>query len=443
MATLGAPKTTKKAPEPRLPGSKKPRVFDYSKYRQTINDQNEFMRFAEGYPDKTGINAYFYRLLPKIDLSMIGVKTTNIFETANLEEMSPLNIGRKFGRGKYLVRLIDANKPENERERAKSWFKLEDLENPPVYDLRTLCLAANENIDEVARQIQLGNLVRDPSGNPRIRTSADGFPVSPHPSDESSGELLNKETVGQLMVKMFDRAFNQTAPMTAQAQLTQSIEIAKLLQPQFSVEKVADVVVARLQNTHTAGNGGAGLDSFETALKTYERVARVFGRAGGEMAAQGGESDAGIWGSLLEKFLDRSEKIIPLIFTGIERLQARRGPGRASNSRGGQPMTNMAQRIAEVMAIGFQKMQEGVTGFDFAAWLCSWHEGGLEVFRFLEPRGADGVMGFAAMNPDAAPLLKDPQIRQQLEIFLNDFFSYDPDGASDAGAGEEALPAAS
>ena len=81
-------------------------------------------------------------------------------------------------------------------------------------------------------------------------------------------------------------------------------------------------------------------------------------------------------------------------------------------------------------------MSEGVTGFDYAAYVCGFHPGGLEVYRFLEPQGAAGLIALAAMNPAARGLVNDPEIRPQLEVFLTDFFSFDP------SPGDSAEPAA-
>jgi hypothetical protein len=434
MASLGTVKTAVKRPaEPRLPVKGKARIFDYSKFKLAIHDVNEFIRFVESYPDQTGLMAYFYRLVPKIDLSMVGQRETNIFETSQIEQMMPGFIENKFGRGKYMVKLTDANKPQNERERARSWYKLEDSEKPPVYDIRTLRLADPDNLDEVARQIQMGNLVRDAAGAPRVRTSQDGFPVTPNDSNEPpSKELLSKDALGQILVKMIDRA--QVSPFEM---LKQSVEIGKLMtpaQPALSVETVIEQVITRLHGSAPRG------DSFDSALKTYERMEQVFMRIRGPEPAVVTGDNPSSWAAILPGMLDRAEKMIPMIFMGIERLRSR--PGRAGNpqqQRGATAMPNMAERIAEVMMIGLQKMQEGVSGFDFAAWVCNWHEGGIEIYRFLAPRGAVGVLGFAAMNPQAAPFLSDPQTREKVETFLNDFFTYDPD----AGEAEEVLPAAS
>lgn len=100
----------------------------------------------------------------------------------------------------------------------------------------------------------------------------------------------------------------------------------------------------------------------------------------------------------------------------------------------------LEQRIEQIARIGFDRMNEGVTGFDFAAWVCNFHPGGLEVYRFLEPGGPVGLISLAAMNPATRPLVNDPATRAQLETFLTDFFSFDPDGGASA---EAELPSAS
>src|ERR1700677_2903443 len=73
----------------------KPKTFDYSRYRQTINNTDHFAQYVSGYPDPTGLCAYVYRLSPRVDSSLIGSPVTNIHETVSASEMTPEFIEKK------------------------------------------------------------------------------------------------------------------------------------------------------------------------------------------------------------------------------------------------------------------------------------------------------------------------------------------------------------
>ena len=94
--------------------------------------------------------------------------------------------------------------------------------------------------------------------------------------------------------------------------------------------------------------------------------------------------------------------------------------------------------------MGFEKMNEGVVGYDFAAWLCAYHPGGRQVFEFLDQSGTQGLIGLAALREDSRPLTADPAKRAQLEGFLDSFFEFDPlslDPPVDEPAGADAAGA--
>ncbi len=431
---------------PKAPRDKKTRVFDYSRWRMKLYSSDDFAQYLEGYPDKKGLMAYLYRLLPKIDLSLIGIDQTNILETATLAEMTPQFIASKFGRGKYMLKLNDANRPKGQTEVCSTWFKLEDEEKPPVYDIRTLVLGHADNIDEVNRQLALGNLVRDQnSGAPRVRTQADADgPVFHANGNSGGGELLTRETVGQLILKLVDRGSQNPGD-----QVKQAIEIAKLLQPPTDrvanstdqLQQIKQVIeITRMLQPAAVVAPVASVAPLD-ALQTYERIESFIRKVKGDPADVSAGGDGAGTLQAVAAIIQGLTSAVPQIFEGIERL--RKGPGRAGPARrppvqNGE-MHSIADRVAEVAQLGFQKMGEGVNGFDFAAYVCAWHPGGLEVYRFLEPNGAAGVLGLAAMNPQTAPVLSNPATRAQVEQFLTDFFSFDPDGdqAEESAAADE------
>jgi hypothetical protein len=443
VATTGPVKkasTVEQKPRaPRAPRTKKERTFDYSRYRIAMHNPADFQAYLQGYPDTTGLMAYVYRLQPKIDFMLIGRSETNIYETRHFNEMTTDFMLSKFGRGRYMLKLNDANRPKGQGEVVRTWFKLDDEEKPAVYDIRTLVLGSPENIDEINRQVAAGVLVRDASGAPRVRTDADGHPVAPLVNGAAGGDLLGRDFIGQVLLKLVTQGVESPAD-----RIKQSIEIAKLLTPPappavaaatiYTPEQMADLVAARL----TIANGGAS-DPF----KGWEKIEQFLDKVRGPSAAGPAPAAGGMFSEFGE-FLKGAAAALPVIINTVEYMRQRRAqdavvvPAGANarvmhNGTGaGSPMATLADRIAEVANIGFDRMRAGVSGWDFAAWVCIHHPGGLEVYRFLEPNGVPGVLGLAAMNPQTAPIISDPAQRQQIEVFLESFFDYDPDPSGDA-----------
>jgi hypothetical protein len=128
---MAAQPTVKKAPgasKLNKTSEKKARVFDYLRFKLAIQDADDFQAYLHGYPDKTGLMAYVYRLVPRIDVRLVGIGETNILETATLSEMTAAFIEHRFGAGKYMLKLNDANRVKGENEVCRTWFKLEDAD---------------------------------------------------------------------------------------------------------------------------------------------------------------------------------------------------------------------------------------------------------------------------------------------------------------------------
>jgi hypothetical protein len=426
MARMATVLTSNASAEPSKSATARPgkvKGFDYSKFRQSLRRPEDFEKYLEGYPDKMGLLAYVYRLSPRIDNALIGVSENSILKTANPAEMTRDFIAGRFGRGEYMLKLNDANRPKGENEACRTFFNVDDPDLASIYDPRTLLLSDPKNQEEVARLLQSGVLVRDSSTNgPRLRTEADTVVPSSLPVKAEGSELLSRDVVGQLIMKLVDRGAQSPGD-----QMKQSIEIAKLLQgaaapaaAQLSQEQVIELAVARLQAKQPASGGGDLFDNYE---KLDAFVSKVRGPGG----AVGGE---GNWVTSMAALVAALGSVIPLVVRGVETLRAERGAVvvMPANTKGGQvqQQQSMADRISFIAQLGFRKMEEGTTGFDFAGWVCAWHPGGLEVYDFLAPNGPTGVMSLASMNPDTAVLLRDPVKRAQIETFLDDFFSFDP-----------------
>lgn len=409
--------------ERRLTGKRK--VFDYLRWKLSFQKPADFYLYLEGYPDKTGLMAYVYRLKPRIDLSMIGIDETAIHTTMAESEMTEDFIGATFGRGLYMLTLNDANRPKGQTEVCRTWFDCATAQKPPQYDPRTLCLAEPKNLDEVNRLLNMGVLVRDNgTAAPRLRTEQDGAPAPiAAAAPAASGELFGRDFQRELLMGLItQRSANPHDTVK------DTIEIARMLipaAPAVDLESMVERVVAKLK-----GNGGGReLDAFAN----YERMETFIGKFRGPVAAvagavEGGDAGAS-WAPHLPGILIQARAMIPELVGAFRMLKAETNGHQngAGQQNGGQRPMTIEERIEAVLREGYQRMNEGVKGFDFAAYVCNFVDGGLDVYKTIEPMGAVGLIALGAMKPETRALVNDPKIRPQLEAFLEDFFSFDPD----------------
>jgi hypothetical protein len=423
---------------PRVGAGKQAVAADYSKVRQTFTNPEGFLSYMRGYPNTTGITLYLYRVWPKIDLSLIGHGESNI-QKGGFEDLllyTPETIARNFGRGAYQVKVTDSNRAEGEKEVVRSFtFDITDCEKAPVYDLRTLKLAEPKNTDEVNRLIVQGLLVRDASGAPRLRTAADISPVpvaaAVAPVDTSANNLI---------VQFAMEAFKSTRQSPTEA-VKDVVSIAQLLQrdpaPVPSIDQIADAVAVRL-------GGGRGGDPFST----WEKVQGFIERAGGVVASQAGGVAAAVvtgdgagssWAPHLASIISEARAFVPELVNAWEFIRSPRSAAAAGPipREGVMEMLPIDKRIETIFKAGFESMQRGITGAQFAQWLCLSGElpGGLEAFNLLKPAGAAGLIAMASTNPLGAQIVNDAAVRPQLDRFLGEFFSFESAaGAASASA---------
>ncbi len=347
----------------------------------------------------------------------------------------------RFGRGKYLLKLSDANRPRGETEACRTWFEVTDPDLTPIYDPRTLKLGDPENQDEIARLMQAGVLMRDGAGTARFRTPSDGEPpaaAGAGGNGHGNGDnLLSKELVNQLLLKVVSAGTQNSGDM-----FKNTLDLAKMLQPtqpQLSPEQLAELVIAKMERTSTRTNSDGDM------FQTYERMEAFIQKVKGPVSTavpEGGSPALAV----TTQILGLLDSLVPKVFLGLQQLQQMRNaqprPGKRiagpQQHNGGHQEMTIADRIVEISKLGFQKMQEGVNGHDYAAYVCNFMPGGLEVFRLLESQGPGApaaMMGLAAMQPQLAPFLSTPEKREQVENFLGDFISFDADHI-----GSEELP---
>lgn len=435
----------------RPPGQSRTEPWDYTLFRRSITRPDDFMDYMRGYPGPEGVTLFLYRVLPKIDLSLIGLRESNIQKGgySDLSLFSFEAVSEKWGNGTYNIRVADGNRPEGQKEVVKSCpYKISDA-GAPVYDIRTLVLGNQENIDEVNRQIAAGVLIRAADGFPRLRTEVDNV-ASGGPAPAGGGGVPLNDLVTKVMAGVIEKA--TTSPKD---QLAQSIELARMLTPPVvDIEAAIDRSLSRL--------GIKGGNTLESEIDTYDRVARLLKR----LTPGGGDSPTVVngvveesWAPHLTGIISEVRAFLPELISAWGQLTGGRNnpvmaqqappqtppptsgvqtPPAPGTQAGAQPMT-LEQKIEEVFTLGLHQLQQGGAGFDFATWVCSFYPGGLEVYKYLDPHGTAGVMALLSMHPRGRAIANDAELRPKLEKFLDDFFEFDPEGGAQGG---EAMAAA-
>jgi hypothetical protein len=450
-------------PGPLRPGRKR-KPYDYSQFKKAFRNTEDFAFFLAGYPDMSGVLAYWYRLYPKIDLSRIGHTETNLVTTTKVSEMTEEYAAATWGSGKYMLKFTDANRAANQQEVARVWFTVDDPALPAKYDPRCLLLNDPVNADEVARLLASGVLVREGEyGSPVLKTAANAAPavaVAPPSPVFAPAPVLSGSLGDQLLVKLLDRALPLVAPTpTAGEFLQQSFQIADRFRQMDSpaapsLDQIADAVAKRLPPAPVAS-------SFTTELETYERVGVLLDKVGAGRSLNGAvEAALPGWAVFLGPVLDEFVKpLVPVLVNYLMRPAAPvpRGPvlvaGSGSAAEPPPPPPRLVllpadaplmDRARQVASLALAKCREDISGDQFAAWVCGFYPGGREIFDMFERAGGtQSVIGFLAMDSQLGPLMRDPVVSARLTPFLDEFTSYSPgDDDDDEEEDEEELPLA-
>ncbi len=452
---------------------KSPPAIDYSATRQTFQKSEAFERYLAGYPDASGLLAYVYRLKPKIDLSLIGIRDSYIMKIANPGQMNRAWLASEKGRGHYMLTLTDANREKGQQQLCKTWFEIDDPEvGPPVYDPRTLLLAEPENSDEINRQVNAGVFVRDAMGSPVLKGNGAPSVPPPNPNPPQNGAAVNSQitdnVTGLLLGKLIDRAIPALAPQAPQSfaeQLTQAFEIAdrlKVAAPSLPLPTV-DEIAAKLEERLKAANPPAApvdpvkaaMESIETAQKFQELMEKISGKNG----TGAGRSH---WYDKLPDIFEGAKQLIPEVVRGVQNVRSMyrgagengqlpvngvsrpsEGPGAHFGGNGtvDAPLveTALPDGLGELLKFGLDQFLAGVSGFATAVFLVGARPGGLEVFRKVESLGADSCLSLLGMVAAGRAILGNPAQKAAVKVWLEDFISFDPDEetqepkATDAG----------
>ncbi len=385
-----------------------------------------------------------------------------------------------------MLKLNDANRPKGQQEIARTWFKVDDPDLSPIYDPRTLVLSAADNIDEIGRLIQSGVLVRDAgTGLPRLKTEygppgSPGAPPAAVPPAVVLGEdsREDRSLMGQLALRLIDRAIPSMTPQTPADVLEQSFRIADRLHGEKngaapSIEQIADAVVLRLKPA-AAADPVSMFKVYEDIEGFINRV-RGAGNGGGNGAGSGNGAASGAvaWAEAVPRVMEGAVALVGQVTQILQMYRASNGaaavspgprllpalagpsagpgeiprgsgpgtpaglPVAGNGAAGGTSETGGAvtlNKIIEIVKLMIEKQAAGVSGEDFRGWLLAgWVEGGEAVYDAMCEKGVDGCMGFLAMFPDTSALVKDPARRAALHGWLVDFLPDEDDEEDDEG----------
>lgn len=463
MAEATVRKARKPRSEPVNYAGGKPRIF------QIVADFDAYMA---AYPDTSGLLAYYYRLEPKIDLSLIGLPGSSILKTARVDEMTEAFAAAKWGRGKYMLKVTDSNRPRGEQESCRVFFKIDDPDLISVYDPRSLLVNDPDNADEVARLLQRGVMVRDAvTGAARVKTEY-AVPAAVATTPPESEPVISQRFLTDMMLRVMDRAVQP--PVSPKEQFAEIIEAARMLHPAGPAAPVAvnaEVAELRAELAVIRRSQVPAADPVESSFDAYLRMQNFLRENTPAVSAIPAPVAAFNWVKEIVTGLQQlGQTFLPVLaplanhYFGPARVAGASGPapGPGAGAPAVMPGSGAPAASAEgysvvvpppraldltggdmwgnlnaVAALALERMAAGMTGYDFAAFLCSsYTPGGVDIFRMLREDGTPGVMGLLGSHPLVASAPEGR--RRALESWLDHFFQFDPGG----GAVEESQEAA-
>lgn len=466
MATIVTDAHKATSPAPGKPGRKR-NPFNFEASNQKFREPSIFADFVRQYPDQSGTFLKVYRLLPEIDLSLIGASETAIHTTHDAAEATESYLADRWGQGRYWVLFNDENRPRGQQQIAQTWIDVNDpAAKPAVYDIATLKLASKANVDEIQRLVSAGKLERDERGNLRVVRAGDraaaALPPPAAPAPVVLAPLNGTSISDQIALKLLERAIPSATPLSPKDTLDEAFKIAERLNPHPSGESA---IVAELRTELAAIrsklDGGSNLDK---DFATYERMESFFSKIGAGRATAAVGSDEPIWMRPLISVGERLATVLAVRFAAPP-VAAAAAPGAPRPQQVVAPPPNapappaasypqllpadapIMNRALQAVNLGLDAFNRNVIGYDYAAWLVGFYPGGREVFHTLVSAGGpDEIIGLIAMFPQiqelTAPILADPARKDQLAAWLGDFLDYDPDASSSEGEPEPGTEAA-
>ena len=384
-----------------------------------------------------GMKMYVYRLWPVIDR-----KEKEHFLSKLQEPCAEDFLLSTFGSGKYYLRLN--NKQGNTI--ASHTVSVYNQQHPPRVNPEEVVVSDPEN-DRYFKTwgkpqpATLGDSSSAVADLARMALNEGNRRPSLDPQILGLWEKTNAErdNLAQRLVEMAQKQPPASAvePITMLREMLGVMrEIQPPVPPAASIDQIADAVATRLG---VVGRGAGGGDPFSH----WEKVQAFLERAGGVAPAVNPEGPGGgvagdvssSWAPHIANIISEARAFVPELMQAWFAVRSSSAPAAVPDD-GALEILPLDKRIETIFKAGFESMRRGVTGQQFAQWLCLSGEmpGGLEAFNILKPAGAGGLVAMAATNPLGAQIVNDAGVRPQLDRFLADFFSFNPAGSAAASA---------
>jgi len=389
-----------------------PDELEFERPFQTLRPET-FYRFTRDYPKKEAVSTYVYRLLPKINRSLVGIKTNYI--GIHIEPLDEMTLLQKYGSGMYLLKFTDSNQAKGLTQRATSKVELSDPDFPSSVDPRELVLDDEKSrpyLDDLrARGVLKGEQVAGATNdNPAVGALAD---MTKQLLDERGKQSQLSDQFTPILLAMLQRN-----PME------EAFKIAERLKPTespFNTELLKLVMVQQRQEPK---------DPFEN----YERIETMMDRLA---AKSGGGSKSGGWGEFLHAapgLLQSGMNLLGMILAvrgnqpapptvPVQTSVQSPAPTEPMLPPGELDMMNPAT-IRVLQATGekaIKAFERGIAGDHFASGLCVDEEGE-RTYDLLFALGKDGILQALSMVPGLTERLS-PR-RAEIEAWLESFISY-------------------
>jgi len=372
-----------------------------------------FWTFVEKYDRPDAILFYVYRLWPKIDRQLVGIKHSYI---AKLTVLSSKILLREWGTGKYQVRMVDSSVGKGS-EVARTVVDLEDPDYPPVLD-----------VNEVVRGVE---------ANAGYLEGLRNRGLLPEQKEDSMQNTNGAAATAVAEMAAITKAALAPKGAAEGSTIKDMIAVAQALKPKEQDNKLLELLLTQQTTLITAmmnqksqpAAAAPAVDPIEQISQTVSLIDKLRGSGGG-----GGESSSWV-GDLIKalpvvvsSFSD-SLRSIAVLRGGENQVAVSAAPGPAvaalpvHNPPPVQEDSFMGVSILRLTAVGRKALSafgRGVAGDDFAHSLCSLEEDGEQVFDLLFQLGSAGIVDALRTLP-AWPSMaaRETEILAWLDSFLS------------------------
>jgi hypothetical protein len=456
--------------------------FDFHLSGQTFSNIQRMLQFWCEYPDRDGLKAYLYRVAyPSIDSRQSGKRESSL-QTWENDGAVPCveDLLRKWGSGKFQLRLNDRKKPDNVQGVATCTFTLDDPDFPPVYnpvDLIVVGEAGEKNRPYIEKWLSAGYTIMEGQTNEVFRDRKGAKEKIPFASLRPPGESVEgkNDVDNKLVEKLIERGDRANGPRdefsTALLKLlvterekqgdpmTQALLLYDRIKPQSDPNQVAVMkLLVDLVQSKTTAPAGAAIEPLEATRSTLGFLREL--REGGFIDG-GRDAGGGFWPAAFQAL----PSVLDFLKTGFTAAMLARGAGaaapdvagvevaaRAGDRRtaapadsaegGGEtgmfglPKEITMQALVDVGQDALHAYESEIDGASFAHSLFCRRNGEV-LYNALAGMGKDGLLQALKMaaplaGSDLAGALNNPEVLTRIEAWLVAFIGYGQTSAIDA-----------